>query len=136
MTRAVKKTDAQWQQELGEERYYICRLGGTEPPFSGSLLNEKRTGTFACAACGASLFSSEVKYDSGSGWPSFYEALENAPVSLINDTSHGMVRTEVRCKSCDSHLGHLFPDGPPPTGQRYCVNSLSLVFISADKPEP
>ncbi|WP_281300395.1 MULTISPECIES: peptide-methionine (R)-S-oxide reductase MsrB [unclassified Iodidimonas] len=124
----IPESDSQWLARLGEERFYVCRRHGTEPPFSGALLGEKRPGRFHCAGCDAILFSSDGKYDSGSGWPSFFDAIEGAEIDEIRDTSHGMVRIELRCGQCGSHLGHLFPDGPPPTGLRYCVNSLSLVF--------
>jgi peptide-methionine (R)-S-oxide reductase len=124
------KTDADWKRELTPEQYRILRLAGTEAPFSGKLLHNKEAGTYSCAACGTPLFKSETKFDSGCGWPSFYEPLTPDSVDLLVDDSLGMNRTEVRCKSCGSHLGHVFDDGPQPTGQRYCMNSVSLGFES------
>lgn len=124
----IDKTDAQWRSELSPERYRVLRQAGTEPAFTGALLHNEEAGTYACGACGNELFASEKKYDSGSGWPSFYDAIDRNAVRLLDDDSHGMRRIEVRCARCGSHLGHLFDDGPQPTGQRYCMNSLSLDF--------
>ena len=122
------KTEAQWREELGPARYHILREAGTEPPFSGSLLDERGEGTFACGACGAELFDSDAKFESHCGWPSFTHPEQQEKVQLLDDRSHGMHRTEVRCKACGSHLGHVFEDGPEPRGTRYCINSLSLAF--------
>ena len=124
----IKRTDAEWRAHLTPEQYRILRHGGTEPPGSGDLLHVKDKGEFRCAACGEPLFSSETKYDSGSGWPSFTKPMEGGSVSEHRDESHGMVRTEVRCAKCEGHLGHVFPDGPGPEGLRYCINSASLDF--------
>jgi peptide-methionine (R)-S-oxide reductase len=123
----VTKSEQEWRQELDPERYSVLREAGTERPFTGALLHNKSDGTYTCAACGNQLFDSDTKYDSGSGWPSFYDARPGA-VELIEDRSHGMVRTEARCARCSSHLGHVFDDGPNPTGQRFCMNSLALGF--------
>ncbi len=123
----IVKSDAEWRAELPPDRYHVLREAGTERPFTGALLRQKGTGVYTCAACGNELFDSDTKYESGSGWPSFYDARPGA-VELIEDRAHGMVRTEVRCARCDSHLGHVFDDGPRPTGERYCMNSLSLGF--------
>ena len=128
MTEKVQKTEEQWRAELDPDRYAILRQAATEPPWSGELLIDHGDGVYRCGACGAELFRSETKYDSGSGWPSFYEPAAEGAVELEEDTSHGMRRVEVRCATCDSHLGHVFPDGPAPTGQRYCINSLALDF--------
>jgi peptide-methionine (R)-S-oxide reductase len=122
------KTDADWKRDLTPEQYRVLRQAGTEPPFSGKLLHNEEAGTYSCAACGTPLFKSETKFDSGCGWPSFYEPLTPDAVDLLVDDSLGVIRTEVRCKSCGSHLGHVFDDGPQPTGQRYCMNSVSLGF--------
>ena len=124
----MKKSDSEWRQSLSAEQYRILRQAGTEPPFSGELLSVKDKGEFRCAGCGAPLFASDSKYDSGSGWPSFTEPLPDAPVDELVDASHGMTRTEVRCARCEGHLGHVFPDGPGPNGLRYCINSASLSF--------
>lgn len=127
-----KRTDAEWRSTLSAEQYRILRQAGTEPPHSGALNGEKRRGMYRCAACGTELFASDVKYDSGSGWPSFTDH-EDEAVSEHSDQSHGMSRVEIRCSACESHLGHVFPDGPGPSGLRYCVNSASLDFEADDE---
>jgi peptide-methionine (R)-S-oxide reductase len=126
MAPEISKTEDEWRQQLSPEQFDVLRQHGTEPPFSGKFLHAKDDGTYHCAACGAELFRSETKFDSGTGWPSFYEPINRENVDLIEDRSYGMARTEVRCKRCGSHLGHVFDDGPAPTGQRYCMNSLAL----------
>ncbi len=123
------KTEEEWLAELGPERYQVLRKGGTERPFTGSLLEERGEGVFVCGACGTELFESSSKFDSHCGWPSFSHPEQQQNVRLLEDDSHGMNRVEVRCKQCDSHLGHVFEDGPEPRGTRYCINSLSLKFV-------
>ncbi len=125
---AVEMTDAEWRERLSPDRYAVLRQKGTEPAWSGALLHVDGSGMFTCAGCGAELFSTEAKYDSGSGWPSFDRAVAEGTVLEHEDRSFGMVRTEITCARCGGHLGHVFPDGPATTGLRYCVNSLSLEF--------
>jgi peptide-methionine (R)-S-oxide reductase len=120
--------DSVWQEKLTKEQYRVLREKGTEPAFTGKYWNNHEKGIYKCAACGAPLFDSETKFESGSGWPSFYAPVDNEKVESKKDLSHGMVRTEVLCKNCKSHLGHVFKDGPKPTGLRYCINSISLDF--------
>jgi peptide-methionine (R)-S-oxide reductase len=117
-----------WKKKLTPEQFNVCRLGGTESPFSGKYYKHKEKGTYICVACGQDLFSSQTKFESGTGWPSFYDVLKSSNVTLKEDLSYGMRRVEVLCSNCSSHLGHVFDDGPPPTGQRFCINSVSLDF--------
>ncbi len=124
----VQKTEAEWRQQLTPEQFHVARQHGTERPFTSTLLNEKRSGMFNCVACGAPLFSSDAKFESGTGWPSFFAPAPGGTVSEHEDRSWFMRRTEVRCANCDAHLGHVFPDGPKPTGQRYCMNGCALTF--------
>ncbi len=127
MPEKLHLTDAQWRERLSPEQYQILRQAGTERAFTGKYDGNKAAGEYFCAGCGAALFTSDTKFDSGCGWPSFTQA-EPGSVEELRDTSHGMVRTEVRCATCEGHLGHVFPDGPGPTGLRYCMNSASLAF--------
>ena len=124
----LMNSDKKWKNQLTDEEYRVTRQCGTEPPFSGKYYNHKEDGIYRCVCCDARLFSSSTKYDSGSGWPSFYDAVDKGAIKEIEDNSLGMKRIEIKCSKCDSHLGHVFPDGPNPTGMRYCVNSLSLDF--------
>jgi peptide-methionine (R)-S-oxide reductase len=133
MAPEVTKSDDEWRAELSPEEYLVLREAGTERPWSGKYVDNHDDGTYRCRACGAVLFDSGAKFESGTGWPSFTEPAVAEAVELIEDRSHGMVRTEVRCRRCGSHLGHVFDDGPQPTGQRYCMNSVSLAFDPAKR---
>lgn len=128
MNNSKNKDDDQWREKLTPQQYQVCRKKGTEPPYTGEYNNEKRAGQYLCACCETKLFESDCKYDSGSGWPSFYAAADENCVNEEVDNTLGMARTEIMCSQCGSHLGHVFADGPQPTGLRYCVNSLSLKF--------
>ncbi|MEM7681630.1 MAG: peptide-methionine (R)-S-oxide reductase MsrB [Planctomycetota bacterium] len=127
-TYPVTKTDAEWREQLSEQEFHVTRQAGTERAFTGEYWDHKADGAYRCRCCQAELFDSSTKFDSGTGWPSFFDAVDPAKVQQIEDRSHGMVRVEARCANCGCHLGHVFPDGPRPTGQRYCINSLSLRF--------
>ncbi len=129
----IKKSATEWKSSLDEKTYNITRKSGTEKPYTGKFVNEKSNGIYCCACCNNELFSSNTKFDSGTGWPSFFEVINNENILKINDRSHGMNRIEVLCSICDAHLGHLFDDGPQQTGQRYCINSLSLKLFKSEK---
>lgn len=126
MEKKVVKSDADWKKELTAEQYSVCRMKGTERPFTGEYYKTQTEGVYTCSCCGAELFLSDTKYESGSGWPSFYQPAVDENVKEETDSTHGMSRTEVMCNNCGAHLGHVFPDGPKPTGLRYCINSVSL----------
>ena len=124
----ITKTDAEWRAQLSEDAYRVTRTSGTERPFTGEYYRGGGVGTYACVCCGQPIFQSDAKFDAGCGWPSFWKPLQGARLEEIVDTTHGMTRVEVRCAGCDAHLGHVFPDGPAPTGLRDCINSVALVF--------
>lgn len=133
MSKKVVKTDEEWKKKLTEEQYHVLRNSGTERPFTGAFYLNKEAGVYNCVGCDSELFSSDTKFDSGCGWPSFTEPVESDAVVEILDKTHGMIRTEIRCATCDGHLGHVFNDGPGANGLRYCINSVSLGFDKSDR---
>jgi len=133
MTEKIVKSTKEWKEVLTPDQYEVCINKGTEPPFSGKYYNTKETGTYKCSCCGEELFKSDTKYDSGSGWPSFWQPLSDEKIEYISDNAYGMIRTEVNCKKCGAHLGHVFDDGPKPTNLRYCINSISLDLEKKDE---
>jgi peptide-methionine (R)-S-oxide reductase len=133
MVEKIKKSPEEWMKQLNQEQFQICRMKGTEPPFTGKYNQSKKQGSYLCVCCGQELFSSEAKFDSGTGWPSFFDAVNGECVETEVDSSLGVVRSEILCSRCDSHLGHVFDDGPQPTGLRYCVNSASMILNPTDK---
>ena len=126
MKKKIEKSAEEWKKDLTPEQFHICREKGTEPAFTGEYAHSKEPGVYKCVACGNQLFDSDTKFDSGTGWPSFYKPIESESVATAEDRAYGMVRTEVMCNACGAHLGHVFKDGPKPTGLRYCINSVSL----------
>jgi len=132
-TEKVQKTDAEWRQQLSDQEFQVTRKKGTEPAFTGKYWNTQKHGVFRCVCCGEPLFDSDTKYNSGTGWPSFYAPIDECKVALETDESYGMVRTEVMCRRCEAHLGHVFPDGPKPTGLRFCINSAALRLDEDEK---
>ncbi|HSA76745.1 MAG TPA: peptide-methionine (R)-S-oxide reductase MsrB [Nitrosarchaeum sp.] len=133
MADKIEKTPQEWKEVLTPDQFEVCINKGTEPPFSGKYYKNKEKGTYKCVCCGEPLFTSETKYDSGSGWPSFWQPLSDEKIEYISDNAYGMVRTEVNCKKCGAHLGHVFDDGPKPTNLRYCINSISLDLEKKDE---
>ena len=133
MADRIVKTPKEWKETLTPEQFEVCINKGTEPPFTGKYYNNKEKGTYKCVCCGETLFKSDAKYDSGSGWPSFWQPLSDEKIEYISDTDYGMIRTEVNCKKCGAHLGHVFDDGPKPTNLRYCINSISLDLDKNDE---